>query len=69
MVGLVYYLILTTLNQGISCDEGFYLMGYLSNQELGSFISDYSRIVRAITPIGLEENIMTYRVERLLLIA
>ncbi len=66
-LALVYYLILSTLNQGISCDEGFYVMGYLSNQHLGNFISDYANIVRTITPIGLEENIMTYRVERLLI--
>lgn len=64
---IVYTFILTTLHQGISCDEGFYLMGYLHNQPLGSFISDYANLVRAITPQGWEENIMVYRYERLIL--
>ena len=63
----VYFLIISTLNQGISCDEGFYLMGYLHQQSLGSFISDYANIVRTITPQGWEENIMVYRYERLIL--
>lgn len=63
----VLYLIIGTLHQGISCDEGFYLMGYLHNQSLGGFISDYANIVRVITPRSLEENIMVYRYERLIL--
>lgn len=64
---IVYFLIISTLNQGISCDEGFYLMGYLHNQSLGGFISNYADIVRSITPQGLEESIMVYRFERLAL--
>lgn len=62
----VYYLILTTLKQGISCDEGFYLMGYQHSQPLGSFISDYANIVRSITSQALEGDIMVYRYERLI---
>lgn len=64
----VFYLIITTLHQGISCDEGFYLMGYQRGQALGDFISDYANIVRAITPQGMEENIMIFRYERLVLL-
>ncbi len=62
----VMAVIITTLHQGISCDEGFYLMGYLHKQPLGDFISDYANIVRSITPQSLDENIMIYRYERLI---
>ncbi|MDO4725893.1 MAG: hypothetical protein Q4A56_01555 [Porphyromonadaceae bacterium] len=63
---IVMATILTTLHQGISCDEGFYLMGYLHNQPSGNFISDYANIVQSFTPERLEANIMVYRYERLI---
>ena len=33
-VALVWYLIVSTLHRVISCDEGYYLMGFLRDQNV-----------------------------------
>ena len=57
----VYGFILYYINRGISCDEGFYLLGFLKNQELGAMITDFHAIVRAITPNAMQDNVMYFR--------
>ncbi|MDR0830881.1 MAG: hypothetical protein LBN95_12360 [Prevotellaceae bacterium] len=60
----VYAVILLYLTHGISCDEGFYLLGYLNNQNIGISAYDFHYIVRAITPDKYEANVVFYRVLR-----
>ena len=57
----VYGFILSYMNRGISCDEGFYLLGFLKNQELGPMVSDFHSIIRAITPDAMQDNVMYFR--------
>ncbi|MDR0828546.1 MAG: hypothetical protein LBN95_00330 [Prevotellaceae bacterium] len=63
----VYALILLYLNNGISCDEGYYLLGYLKNQNIGVSASDFHYIVKAITPDKYEANVVFYRILRFVL--
>lgn len=64
-VVMVYYLILTTLKNGISCDEGFYLMGYLRKQAIEPLGSDFHYIVRFLSVGIADDSIMAYRYLRL----
>lgn len=63
----VWYLIVSTLRQGISCDEGYYLMGYLRNQNIEGIGTDFHSIVRAICRPFADDNIMVFRYLRLVL--
>ena len=63
----VWYLIVSTLRQGISCDEGYYLMGYLRNQVIEGIGTDFHSIVRAICRPFSDDNIMVFRYLRLFL--
>lgn len=63
----VWYLIVSTLRQGISCDEGYYLMGYLSNQSVENLGTDFHAIVRAICRPFRDDDIMVFRYLRLFL--
>ena len=64
---VVWYLIVSTLHHGISCDEGYYLLGYLSNQIIGGQASDFHAIVRAICRPFPDDDIMVFRYVRLVL--
>lgn len=66
-VALVYGMILFYIPNGISCDEGYYLMGYLQKQELGPMVNDFHNIIRFITPDSLQDNIMFFRYLRFVL--
>jgi hypothetical protein len=57
----IYSLIFFYIKRGVSCDEGFYLMGYLKNQELAPMINDFHHIVRFITPSAMHDNLMYFR--------
>lgn len=59
---IVFVNILMFLNRGISCDEGFYLVGYQSDQEIGSSVSDFHNIIKAFFP---DQDVMFYRYLRL----
>ncbi len=59
---IVFVNILMFLNRGISCDEGFYLLGYQSDQEIGSSVSDFHNIIKAFFP---DQDVMFYRYLRL----
>ncbi len=63
----VWYLIVSTLRNGISCDEGYYLLGYLRNQDIQAVGSDFHSIVRAITRTFPDDNMMIFRYIRLIL--
>jgi hypothetical protein len=63
----VWYLIVSTLRQGISCDEGYYLMGYLRNQSVEGIGTDFHSIVRALCRPFADDNIMVFRYLRLIL--
>lgn len=64
---LVWYIVVSTLRNGISCDEGFYLMGYLRNQSIEGIGTDFHAIVRAIGHPFQDDNIMVFRYLRLFL--
>lgn len=64
---LVWYLILSTLRNGISCDEGYYLLGYLRNQDIQGVGSDFHAIVRALDRSFPDDNILVFRYLRVLL--
>lgn len=66
-VALVYGMILFYIPNGISCDEGYYLMGYLNQQELGPMVNDFHNIVRFITHDSLQDNVMFFRYLRFVL--
>ena len=66
-VVLVWYLILSTLKNGISCDEGYYLLGYLRNQPIQGVGSDFHAIVRAMSRSFADDNIMVFRYMRVIL--
>lgn len=66
-VVVVFSMIITTLHKGISCDEGFYLMGYLKNQQIGPSSSDFHYIVRLLGRPFADNDIMVFRYMRLLL--
>lgn len=65
--GLAWYFIVSTLHCGISCDEGYYLLGYLRNQEIGGQASGFHAIIRAICRHFPDDNIMVFRYLRLVL--
>lgn len=63
----VWYLIVSTLRNGISCDEGYYLLGYLRNQPIQGVGSDFHAIVRAMSRSFPDDNIMVFRYLRVIL--
>lgn len=63
----VWYLIISTLRNGISCDEGYYLLGYLRNQPIQDVGSDFHAIVRAVSRSFPDDNIMVFRYLRVIL--
>ena len=66
---LVWYIVVSTLRCGISCDEGYYLMGYLHNQSTEGIGSDFHSIVRSICRAFPDDDIMVFRYVRLFLSA
>ena len=60
-VVFVWYLIISTLGDGVSCDEGYYLMGYLRNQSIEGVGTDFHAIVRALARSFPDDNIMVFR--------
>ncbi len=66
-VVFVWYLIVSTLRNGISCDEGYYLLGYLRNQPIQDVGSDFHAIVRALSRSFPDDNIMVFRYLRVIL--
>ncbi len=64
---VVWYLIVSTLRNGISCDEGYYLLGYLQNQPIQGVGSDFHAIVRALSRSFADDNIMVFRYLRVVL--
>lgn len=63
----VWYFIVSTLRNGISCDEGYYLLGYLRDQTIQGIGTDFHAIVRALGRSFPDDNIMVFRHMRLLL--
>ncbi len=66
-VVFVWYLIVSTLRNGISCDEGYYLLGYLRNQSIQGIGTDFHAIVRAMSRSFSDDNIMVFRYLRVVL--
>lgn len=66
-MALVWYLVLSTLRQGISCDEGYYLMGFLRNQDIEGQATDFHFITRALCRPFPDDDIMVFRYMRLIL--
>lgn len=66
---LVWFVIVSTLRNGWSCDEGFYLMGYLRGQQIGNraTATEFHYIVRTLCKNFPDDNIMVYRYLRLVL--
>ena len=63
----VWFFIVSTLRNGISCDEGYYLLGYLRNQSIQGIGTDFHAIVRAFGHSFPDDNIMVFRYMRLIL--
>ena len=63
----VWFFIVSTLRNGISCDEGYYLLGYLRDQSIQGIGTDFHAIVRAIGRSLPDDNIMVFRHMRLIL--
>ena len=57
----VWYIITSTLRNGVSCDEGYYLLGYLRNQSIEGIGTDFHAIVRAIGRSFPDDDIMVFR--------
>ena len=64
---VVWYLIVSTLHRGISCDEGYYLMGYLRGQNIEGQATAFHAIVRTLCRPFADDNIMVFRYLRLVL--
>ena len=64
---IVWYLIVSTLHRGVSCDEGYYLMGYLRDQTIGGQASDFHALVRTLCRPFPDDDIMVFRYIRLFL--
>ena len=64
---LVWYLIVSTLHRGISCDEGYYLMGFLRHQDIEGQATDFHFITRALCRPFPDDDIMVFRYIRLIL--
>lgn len=64
---VVWYIIVSTLRNGISCDEGYYLMGYLRGQSIEGIGTDFHAIVRALCRPFSDSDIMVFRYTRLVL--
>ncbi len=64
---VVWYLIVCTLRNGISCDEGYYLMGYLRGQNVEGQATDFHSIVRAVCGPFADDDIMVFRYLRLVM--
>jgi hypothetical protein len=64
---LVGYLIISTLNRGISCDEGYYLLGYLKHQPNGNLIIDFQYIIKGLFGFLPDDSVIQLSAIRLLL--
>jgi len=64
---LIYSLIFWSVNKGVSIDEGYYLLGYLNDQQLGPNTSDFHRIVRAIFFFVPKDNALLLRWSQVIL--
>lgn len=64
---VVWFVIVNSLRNGVSCDEGYYLMGYLRGQNVEGQATDFHSIVRAICSPFADNNIMVFRYVRLVL--
>lgn len=64
---VVWYFIVSTLRNGISCDEGYYLLGFLRNQDVEWLGTDFHAIVRSMTRAFVDDDIMVYRYLRIIL--
>lgn len=64
---IVWCIIVSTLRNGISCDEGYYLMGYLRGQNIEGIGTDFHAIVRFLCNAFNDEDIMVFRYTRLIL--
>lgn len=63
----VWCFIVSTLRNGVSCDEGYYLLGYLRNQSIQGIGTDFHAIVRAFGRSFPDDSIMVFRYMRLIL--
>lgn len=66
-VTIVWYLIVSTLRNGISCDEGYYLLGFLREQSIQSVGTDFHAVVRALCHSFPDDQIMVFRYLRVFL--
>ena len=64
---VVWLVIVNTLRNGISCDEGYYLMGYLRGQNVEGQSTDFHSIVRVLCSPFADNHIMVFRYVRLVL--
>ena len=65
-VALVWYLIVSTLHRVISCDEGYYLMGFLRDQNVEGQASNFHFITRALCRLFADDDIIVFRYVRLI---
>ena len=66
-VVLVWLIIVSTLRNGISCDEGYYLLGYLRGQSVEGIGTDFHSLVRFLCGAFSDSDIMVFRYTRLFL--
>ena len=64
-VAFVWYMIVSTLHRVISCDEGYYLMGFLVGQNVDGQATNFHYITRALCRPFADDNIMVFRHVRL----
>lgn len=67
VVAFLYMLIFWSLNKGVSIDEGYYLLGYLSAQQIGPAMSDFHNIVRTVFSFIPEDAVLSLRISRVII--
>ena len=64
---LLYTILALKLDNNVSWDEGFHLLGYLKGQPLSFEITDFWHIVRSVFPFLSDDPIMELRIIRFVL--
>ena len=67
LVLLLYALIFWSVNRGVSVDEGYYLLGYLTDQPVKYALTDFHHIVRSLFFFLPEDNALLLRIIRVIL--
>ena len=67
VIFFLYTLIFWSVNRGVSVDEGYYLLGYLTDQPVKYALTDFHHIVRSLFFFLPEDNALPLRIIRVIL--